>query len=178
MRIRPALPQDNAQILALLGQVAVVTAAESYRLEREPDAFALTRFQGINSQLLVAAEAEQILGLVGVAIDRVWLDGEIREIAYSSEMRVLPAARGRGLGELLQKASLTASRNAIGEPIPLFNTVMQANPVGMRMNRYLAEADLPPVCEIAEVITCFWPTLLGTLAGRPIALFRPATSAD
>ena len=117
--IRPAKPEDNEQIRALLRQVAVMTPGESYRLEREPDAFALMRFQGIEAKLLVAAEADRILGMIGVAIDRVWIDGEVREIGYSSEMRVLASARGRGLGEKLQRASLDASCNQAGEPCPL-----------------------------------------------------------
>ena len=170
--IRPASVADQAQILTLMRRVPVLTPVESYRMEREPNPFALQAFQGRDSQLLVAEDAQQLLGLISLNIDRLWLDGEPRLLAYSSELRVLPEARGRGLGEALQRASLEACRQN-GETIPLFNTVMHSNPVGMRMNRYLGlEA-------ISEIQTCFWPTGLAPRhANSSIRRARPADVAE
>ncbi|HEY9842274.1 MAG TPA: GNAT family N-acetyltransferase [Candidatus Obscuribacterales bacterium] len=176
--IRPVRAEDHSQLRALLRRVAVITPKESYRLEREPDAFALQAYQGTHSQIYVASEDSRILGMVAVAIDRVWIDGEVREVAYSSEMRVLPEARGRKLGEMLQLASLDASCKADGERVPLFNTVMRSNPVGMRMNRYLAEAGREPVIELTDVMTYFWPSVIAPLLGRLPGQFRLATADD
>lgn len=170
--IRAARPEDAPGLRTLLEQVAVVTPGESYRLERV-NPFALTRYQGFDAQLLVAAEAGEILGMVSVVFDRVWYDGQVSPIAYSSEIRVLPRARGRGLGEQLQLASARISHQ---RGVPLFNSVMLANPVGMRMNRYLSASGLAPVQPLGEVVTCFWPTAIPQLSSR--VRIRRATAAD
>ena len=61
----------------------------------------------------------------------------------------------------------------------MFNTVMRANPVGMRMNHYLAQAGLAPVIEIADVVTCFWPTWLGKIKPhRHPVYFQAARASD
>lgn len=161
--IRPARPGDNAGLLALMRRAPVVTPSESYSMEREPDAFALSPLQGAGSLLLVACDAQAaILGLICISRDRVWLDGEAREILYTSELRVAPEARGQGLGDRLMRAAAAYALDQ-GHEIPHFNCVATGNPVGLRMNRYLSEAGLSPMSVVGEILTAFWPCRLAPL---------------
>lgn len=178
LHIRWADAQDNQAILALLEQVPVKTPKESYSLQRNPDCFALTQYQGQNCKIIVAEIKEQIKGLICVAIDHAFWDGEIQKVAYSSELRVHPQARGLGLGEALQKASLATAYELAASDLAFFNTVDVQNPVGMRMNRYLAQANLANMQELTQVRTYFWPTLLSALDCKNKFHYRSAQPQD
>lgn len=176
--IRLARPADNAGLLSLLRQVGIVTPGASYRLEREPDAFAFNNYLGEEVKLLVAADSENhILGMLSVSHVQAWLDGEPVSIVYTSDLRVLPSAKGLGLGKRLMLAAPEFGRDASGQALPFFTTVARDNPVGRRMNAYYAEAGQMSMTLCGEVRSCFWPSLAGTLA-PPSKRIRPAKRED
>jgi ribosomal protein S18 acetylase RimI-like enzyme len=161
--IRPASPADNPQLLELLGSTPIVTPSESYRLERQPDAFAFQALQGSHSLLLVAVSHQLIQGLISLVFDRVWLDGQPTEVLYTSDLRVHPRARGMGLGEALMREGVALAQARCGSELPIFTCVSTENPVGLRMNRYLSDAGMATMDPLGQLITGFWPCQLAGL---------------
>lgn len=148
--IRTAEAADNAALLALSAEVPVNTPAFAYTLERSPDYFAFARVQALRSEIWVAGEPGTVSGFLSVSFDRVWLEGQIRDMAYTGDLRVAQAARGLGLGDRLMQAGLAATRQ--NQTHPVFTCVMKDNPVGLKMNANLARDGITEMKQVGEIV--------------------------
>lgn len=180
LAIRSASLADNRRILNILRQVGVVTPKENYCLEREPEAFALPDYQGVETKILVASENDRLLGLICLSVDQVYFEGEPQPVGFSSELRVLPDARGKGLGQRLEAALWQTLQVIAGERAILYTAVDRHNPVGLRMNQSLGQQGLTQMEVQTEILTCFWPVLQAAwpLPARQGYLYRLATPCD
>ncbi|PIQ24231.1 hypothetical protein COW36_10440 [bacterium (Candidatus Blackallbacteria) CG17_big_fil_post_rev_8_21_14_2_50_48_46] len=149
---------DNTGLLALVAEAPVVTPAFSYILDRAPDYFAFSRFQGEKTQIQVAHSSEkEVLGTISVVHDRVWLRGQPQPVAYTADLRVSQRARGLGLGDRLMQNAMALARGASDQPV--FTVVMKDNPVGLKMNANLARDGIAEMRKVAEIRLYFFLAL-------------------
>lgn len=162
--IRLAGPSDNLALRVLQETVPVVTPGLVYRLERQPDFFRFHHLQGTGGQVLVAAPAEgpqtQMVGMMNVIYDRVFWDGQSREIAYTGELRLSPAARGQGLADALMREAIGQARRDLGSEVPVFTTVSSANPIGLKKNQNLGRDGVIEMLDLGRIQTQFFPCFL------------------
>ena len=100
-------------------------AAVSLSIEREPDFFALSRARGCPRTLVAEAEG-RIVGCVSVARRPARVAGRASEVAYIADLKVAPAARGRGLGARLV-AEAMGEEARTRPPVPLLAAVAAGN---------------------------------------------------
>ncbi|MBF2053980.1 MAG: GNAT family N-acetyltransferase [Candidatus Sericytochromatia bacterium] len=176
-----AMPADLPQLQAILRQVPVGSASQAYTLRREPDFFGLLNFQGLDHRILVArssAESERIVGLMSVILERVYLEGQVRQVAYTGDLRLLPEARGHGLADALMQEAIVQARQMGGEDIPVFTCVATDNPAGLRKNQKLAASMGLTMHELTRLNACFF-TALPLLQRKPAGLrLRCAEAQD
>jgi hypothetical protein len=94
----PAAPDDDADLRRLMaenpmgGQIAIA-------FEREPSYFHAVAIQGRFAQVLVGRDLDTgaLVGVGTRTIKRAFVNGEPRPIGYLSDLRLMPAYRGRTL---------------------------------------------------------------------------------
>lgn len=167
----------QSDLHALLAQTQVNHNTQAFILKRQPDFFRLMGYQGRKGWVLGAIEQGQLVGAMTVNIDRVFFDGQMRWCAYTADLKVLPAARGRGVGDGLMQYALQVSRQY--DPNILFLTTVAAdNPAGLRKNHKLyPQAHMQAV---ADLETVFFPCGLPLsqthrAVSRGLGLFRQPT---
>lgn len=168
--IELANPQDQPQLHQILRQVAVGTTLQAYKLCREPDFCRLLSYQGHQHRVLVvrASESSQrLLGLMTLILDHVYLDGIPRQVAYTGDLRLLPQARGQGLGDALMQRAILLARELGGDEIPVFTCVAADNAAGLRKNQLLAESLGLQMQELTLLNACFFPAM-------PLPLRKPS----
>lgn len=169
-QITLAEPADVPQLQAILRQVPVGSASQAYTLRREPDFFGLLNLQGLEHRVLVArspSEAHQIVGLMSVILERVHLNGQVGQVAYTGDLRLLPEARGQGLADALMQEAIAVARQMGGADIPVFTCVATDNPAGLRKNQKLAASMGLTMHELTRLNVCFFPAL-------PLPVRKPA----
>lgn len=106
IRVRPARPEDNPALLALLRrtpQMGSVTLA----FERAPDFFSGARVACEMPQVLIAEHRERpgsVLGMVDIGQRRQYLDGQPWPVSYLHDLRIAPEGRGGGVLAALFRA--------------------------------------------------------------------------
>lgn len=139
---------------ALFAKTQVNHNAQAFILRRQPDFFRLMRYQGRKAFVLGAIEQDQLLGAMTVNIDQVFFDGQKRECAYTADLKVIPTARGRGIGDGLMQYAVQIAR-AQDPEILILTTVTADNPAGLRKNQKLYP--LVHMQSVAELETVFFP---------------------
>lgn len=139
--VRPARSDDNAALLDLV-EACPVRASFSLRVSRRPDFFALTRLAGEWWRVLVVEAAEgTLVGCITVLGRRCWIGGEPRPSLYVGDLRVHPAWRGRGVGDVLASAAMGMAAD-IDPDMPGLMTVLAGNrPMGSRI---AGKGGIPP----------------------------------
>ena len=115
-RFARATRDDEPEIRALVGSVAM-PGTVSVRFEREPDYFAGTTIQGDPCDVLIARhQPDDVLAAVMLRAERrVFINGQVRRVAYIGQIRVAPRFQGRWL---MQRAVLElAARQQVEMPI-------------------------------------------------------------
>jgi GNAT superfamily N-acetyltransferase len=138
----------------LFAQTQVNHNAQAFVLKRQPDFFRLMAYQGQKSFVLGAIENDQLLGAMTVNLDQVFFDGQKRWCAYTADLKVLAAARGRGVGDRLMQYAVQVSR-AQTPDVLMLTTVTADNPAGLRKNQKLYP--LVHMQPVAELDTVFFP---------------------
>ncbi len=138
----------------LFAQTQVNHNAQAFILRRQPDFFRLMAYQGQKSFVLGAIENDQLLGAMTVSLDQVFFDGQKRDCAYTADLKVLPAARGRGIGDGLMQYAIHVSR-AQNPEVLILTTVTADNPAGLRKNQKLYP--LVHMQPVADLETVFYP---------------------
>lgn len=138
----------------LFAQTQVNHNAQAFILKRQPDFFRLMNYQGQKHFVLGAIEHEQLLGAMTVNIDRVFFDGQMRWCAYTADLKVLPIARGRGIGDRLMQYAIQVCREHVPDVLVL-TTVAADNPAGLRKNQKLYP--LIHMQPVADLETVFFP---------------------
>jgi len=173
-----ARPEDNSQLLKLLAEVPVQSPDLNYALLREPDFFASLKYQGHASRVLVLRQAEQILGLMSLSFDEIYLDGQPRTVAYTGELKLLPQVRGQGLADLLMQQAVLMAREVCGPDVPILTCVAADNLAGLKKNQNLAQAGLVNMQQLTAITACFFPALPLPLRISAGITLRPASLAD
>lgn len=138
----------------LFAQTQVNHNAQAFILRRQPDFFRLMRYQGRKAFVLGAIEQGELLGAMTVNIDQVFFDGQKRRCAYTADLKVLAAARGRGIGDGLMQYAVQVAR-AQDPDILILTTVTADNPAGLRKNQKLYP--LVHMQSVAALETVFFP---------------------
>lgn len=176
-----ATAADQAELHSILRRVAVGSASQAYTLRREPDFFGLLGFQGLDYRVLVARSTpadRKLLGLMTLILERVYLNGEMRQIAYTGDLRLRPEARGQGLGDALMQEAIALARGLGGSDIPVFTCVATDNPAGLRKNQKLAASMGLNMQQLTLLNACFFPALPLPLRRPPGFRLRSATAED
>ncbi|GAA5125172.1 hypothetical protein [Alloalcanivorax gelatiniphagus] len=94
-RIRPAHPDDNAAILALL-ESTPQEGAVSLNFERRPDYFRGARVSCEEPDVWVACPGdagEQVDAVYNIGWRRLWVNGEVQRVRYAHDLRIDPRCR-------------------------------------------------------------------------------------
>jgi GNAT superfamily N-acetyltransferase len=98
---RPAVSADDPGLRAL-AQVCPMAAKSSVCVAREPDFFTLSRLEGNPWEVAVVdAPTGEVVGCIGLALRRSYLNGRAQETGYAGDLKVHPAWRGQGIGDAL-----------------------------------------------------------------------------
>lgn len=95
-RPRWATEADNRALIDLVRACPMKGSVEMY-FDRAPDFFALCRLQGSGARVAVIDHAEpgRIAAAGAIAsFPQLWVQGQIRQVAYACDLRVHPEARG------------------------------------------------------------------------------------
>jgi GNAT superfamily N-acetyltransferase len=102
MKIRIALPQDNAQLVAL-ARLTPMRATITICMQRDPDFFSLLYKKG-SAEVLVAEEQGQIVGCVSIVREEMILKERPVTVHYACDLKVHPDHRGKKIGTQLSHA--------------------------------------------------------------------------
>ena len=126
-RARPALPGDNAALVALAA-ACPMEGDIGLCVDRSPDFFALNRLEGEAWRVDVVDAADGALaGCIALARRRVYLLGVEREVMYVGDLKVHPEHRGSGAAEALIRHAWQACREMGGDDVPTLVTVLSGN---------------------------------------------------
>lgn len=92
VRFEPAQESDDGELRALLHKTPM-GGSISVAFLREPEYFSATRIQGPFTQVFIAKAGDQIVGAATRAVRPTFLNGEIIDGGYLSDLRILPAFR-------------------------------------------------------------------------------------
>lgn len=132
--VRAATPADNDALVAL--SVACPMEGEiGLAVDRAPDFFALNRLEGASWEVgVVDGPDGSPVGCIAVAQRTVYVNGEPTGAMYVSDLKVHPAHRGAGVGDLLTGWAGEIGIAAWGEDGLAFLTVLGDNrPMARRM---------------------------------------------
>jgi ribosomal protein S18 acetylase RimI-like enzyme len=102
LKIRIASGADNDSLLELASS-ASMDGDTSLRIERYPDFFSLLKYRG-ESIVFVAEGEGKITGCISLSLQDVFVDGEIHQVYYIGDLKVLPQFRGYGIAVKLCNA--------------------------------------------------------------------------
>lgn len=175
--IGPARPEDNAGLLALSQAAMVSSQRHAYWLDRSPDYMGFSRIQGRECCVLVARQAEHVIGTLSVSFDWVYLECQPRWVAYTSDLRVAQGLRGSGLADQLMRVGIETARTKYPD-IPIMTCVMQDNPAGLKKNTNLATQGIAHMAITGAFHLYFFPTLLCRPKPMERYQIRSATDGD
>lgn len=153
--IRYAKKEDNSELIRILKNYPISSTGLSYKVDRSPDYFQLCRIQGNDYRIIIAGK-NQIIGTMSVIADKVYLEKEIRNITYTADLRVEPAARGSGLADKIMEKGVFSCREIAGKDVPIFTVVMKSNKAGLKKNLNLGRNNITDMHQVAEVFTYFF----------------------
>lgn len=153
IKIRLADIQDNQQILDLVKKYPT-SSSLSYVVDRSPSYFNLARLQGYDYKALVIEANNKILGSLLITFDKVYLEKEIKNIAYTSDLRVEPFIRKTGLADELMKEGIKLIKENLEEK-NIFTCVLKDNIAGLKKNQNLARDGYADMKIIASLKTYF-----------------------
>ena len=107
-RIRPIRPQDDAAVAAIIREVMAsfgATGPGYSSSDAEVDAMSVA-YDGARAAYFVLEEDGRVVGCGGIAP----LAGADADVCELRKMYLLPAARGRGLGQMMLDRCLAAAR--------------------------------------------------------------------
>lgn len=122
-RVREAVPEDNAALLALDRQ-CVVAAATPVAFDRSPDFFARSRPYA-HWRAFVAEGGSGLIGVGAMALKRVLVGGRPVEAAYFYDLRVAPGFRRLGVAKAVGDAIREYTRSL--HPAIGYSLVMEGN---------------------------------------------------
>ncbi len=122
-RVREAIPEDNAALLALDRQ-CVVAAATPVAFDRSPDFFARSKPYS-HWRTYVAEEGSRLIGVGAMALKRVLVGGQSVEAAYFYDLRVAPEFRRLGVAKAVGNALRAYARTL--HPAISYSLVMEGN---------------------------------------------------
>lgn len=127
-RFDRATRDDEPEIRALVGGVTM-PGAVSVRFEREPDYFLGTTVAGDHCDVLIARHgSDGVLAAVMVRAERrVFINGEVRHVAYIGQIRIAPRFQGRWL---MQRAVLEVA-GLRDRTLPYLGVIAADNPVAL-----------------------------------------------
>jgi len=146
---------DNEALISLLKKFPLSAEVLSYRVDRSPDYFFLSRLQGIDQKIITVREGKQIKGTLSVIIDQVYLEQEVKKIAYTADLRVIPEHRGIGLADQLMREGIKVCKDYPEKELPVFTVVMKDNPTGLKKNQNLERDQVAKMTKIGELISYF-----------------------
>lgn len=127
LQLRDATETDNAALIDLT-TACPMNGEISLRMDRSPDFFALNRLEGDPARVGVATDAAgRIVGCVAVARRSSYLNGEESAVAYVSDLKVHPSARGSGAADLLTGYARQVSRELCGNDATMLCTILAGN---------------------------------------------------
>ena len=165
LRVRDATDADNA---ALIGLAAACTMQGhiALRVERGPEFFALNRLEGEAWRVGVATNAAgHVLGCVAIARRLAYVNGSERPIAYVSDLKVHPTARGSGAADLLTQYACETAAELCGASAPLLATILAGNAAMENRARTAPRASAVTVCIAGD--RCYSAALGTATSPRP-----------
>ena len=93
---RPALPEHNSDICEIFDSTPM-EGQISIRFERRPDYFAGARIQNLNQKVYVGWDSakEKAFAITNVGSRPVYIGGEIQDVSYYCDLRILPEYQSR-----------------------------------------------------------------------------------
>lgn len=123
LRVREAVPADNAALLALDRQ-CVVSATTPVMFDRSPDFFARSRPYAY-WRAYVAETGAGLIGVAAMALKTVLVGGKPVPAAYFYDLRVAPDFRRRGVAKAVGDAIRAHARSL--SPAVAYSLVMEGN---------------------------------------------------
>ncbi len=154
LKIRIANQSDNNQIIDLIKKYPTSSSSLSYVVDRSPNYFKLSEFQGYDYRTLVA-EANKILGTLFISFDKVYLENIPQNIAYTGDLRVEPFIRRTGIADNLMQEGVRIIKNTLGENPNIFTCVLKDNIAGLKKNQNLARDGFANMQKVAELRSYF-----------------------
>lgn len=171
--VRSACADDDAAILRLVGAPQPSTGI-TLGFERAPSYFLSAAVSHEHPDVVVATlrEGGEVVAVFNIGRRRVYVNGEVRTVAYGSDMRIAPAHRG---GRLLLYFNRLL-REHLGEQGWYQTIILRENARSRDTFAQGGRAGLPVYRPHVQVLTY-------TLTGAPRAAVpglrvRPATAAD
>jgi hypothetical protein len=149
--ISDATPEDNRDLTELFNKYPV-SSGISYTLDRSPDYFSFCNLH--DAYKVITARNEHLAGAITITFSQVFLENQVKNIAYMGELRLDMSARGTGLGDRLMQAGLEACRQA-GNDVPIFASVLKGNTPGFKKLANLGRDKLANFFPVAEIILYF-----------------------
>ncbi len=177
VQIRNSTELDNQSLINLFLKYPVLSSL-SYKVDRSPDYFNLSRVQGFDRRVLVAYRenisksqptnvelyqenvgnrlGDSLLGTISVIFDQVYMDGQIKKQAYMCDLRLEPEARGTGLGDKMMLAGYNTCLQVLGAEPVIFSCVLNDNKAGLKKLANLGRDKITRFEKIGEIKTYFF----------------------
>lgn len=174
--LRHATPADNAALIELAA-ACPMRGDITLRIDRSPDFFALNRLEGEATRVgVVTDEDGRIIGCVAVARRTVYANGGIAAIAYASDLKVHPTARGAGVADLLTEYAAETAAELCGQSAPVVCTILGGN--NAMENRARGPRGMPVLSHFATLSVLAIPLLWERRERVPWVRVRGATERD
>jgi N-acetylglutamate synthase-like GNAT family acetyltransferase len=127
LRVRDAGAADNAALVELAA-ACTMRGDIAMRVDRAPDFFALNRLEGERSSVGIVERGDgSVVGCVAVARRMAHVNDVARPIAYASDLKVHPDARGSGAADLLTQYAARVAADLCGVTAPVVSTILAGN---------------------------------------------------
>jgi len=150
-----ASDNSSSDLISFFSNYPVTSNLLSYRIDRSPDYFAFSQTQGYAFKILLAIYQEKIVGTLSVIFDQVYLEGKIRNVAYTGDLRITEQARGTGIADLLMQEGIKTINDQSGKDTPIFTCVFKDNLAGLKKNQNLSRNDVARMETVGEIRAYF-----------------------
>jgi GNAT acetyltransferase-like protein len=173
--IRDALKSDNRGLIDL-AMACPMQGDVGLCVDRSPDFFQLNRLEGHRWKVNVAERGGEIIGCVGAAERRVYLNGRPTQAIYAGDLKVHPAHRDHSVADALMGAAVAGCETIAGPDVPTYATILAGNAPAERL--VSGQRGLPKFDRIATINSASVGLLWKRSPGGPDLEVREARADD
>ena len=173
--IREAQDSDNRSLIDL-AMACPMQGDVGLCVDRSPDFFQLNRLEGHRWKVNVAERKGEVIGCVGAAERRVYLNGRPVQAVYAGDLKVHPAHRDHSVADALMGAAVAGCESIGGADVPTYGTILAGNAPAERI--VSGVRGLPKFDRIATINSASLGLLWKRSPGSPGLEVREAKADD